>query len=84
VHGLCSTPWDGHFFRHFGPHLCFESFIQPSKLVLLILIPLAAAFKVVLVVKTATDGAATWQAFADILPLHTTASQLDDQGIFLW
>ena len=29
------------------------------------------------------DRAATWQSFADILPFHSTAPQLNDQGIFL-
>ena len=29
------------------------------------------------------DGTATRQAFADVLPLHPAAPQLDDEGVFL-
>jgi len=35
VHGLCSTPRNGHFLRHFGPHLRFESVVLMLSLAIL-------------------------------------------------
>ena len=34
--------------------------------------------------ETATDGTAAGESFADILPLHPTATQFDDQGVLIW
>jgi hypothetical protein len=32
----------------------------------------------------ATDGTSTRQMLADIFPLHTVLTELDDFGIFVW
>lgn len=53
--------------------------VQPSKLVLALFIPLASSFKVVLVVKSAADCISARYSLRNILPLHATSPELDDE-----
>jgi len=57
--------------------------VQPGELILTVLIPLAAALKVVLVVQAAADGRPAGKVLANVLPLHALAAQLDDLGVLL-
>ena len=58
-------------------------FVQPSKLILTIFVPLTTPFEVVLVMKTTRDGTSTRKMFADVLPLHSIPAELDNLCIFI-
>lgn len=55
--------------------------IEPSKLILAFLIPLTASLEIVLVVKPTADGTASWKSLGNILPLHASPAEFDDDGI---
>lgn len=55
-----------------------QPFVEPCELVLSLFVPLAPPFQVILVMKSATDGAASRQPLRNVLPFHAAASQLDD------
>lgn len=81
VHRFGCSPGDSQFFSHFGPHIRFESLIEPSKLILAFLIPLTASFEIVLVVKPTADGTASRKSLGNVLPLHASPTELDNDGI---
>lgn len=57
--------------------------IEPSELILAFLIPLTASFEIVLVVKPTADGTASRKSLGNIFPLHTSPTELDNDGILL-
>lgn len=57
--------------------------VQPCKLILAVLVPLTPAFQIILIVQPTTDGTTTRQVLADVLPLHTILTKLDDFAVFL-
>lgn len=81
VHRFSCSPGDSQFFSHFSPHIRFESLIEPSKLILAFLVPLTASLEIVLVVKPTADGTASWKSLGNILPLHASPAEFDDDGI---
>ena len=58
--------------------------VQPSELILTVFVPLAPAFKVVLIVQSTTNGASTRKVFTDIFPFHALSAQVNDLSIFVW
>ena len=57
--------------------------VKSGELVLLFLVPLGAAFEVVLEAKATADRAATGKMLGDVFPLHAVAAQLDDRRILI-
>jgi len=49
-------------------------FIEAGQFVFTFLVPLAPSLKIVLVMKAATNGTASWQPLRNILPLHAAPS----------
>ena len=58
-------------------------FVQSSQPILSIIIPLGPSLEIILIVQTTADGTSTGQMLADILPLHASGAQVDDQDILL-
>jgi hypothetical protein len=58
-------------------------FVQHGELILMIFVPFAPAFKVVLVVEATADSASSWELLANVFPLHAVAAEFDDLRIFL-
>jgi hypothetical protein len=57
--------------------------VKSGELVLLFLVPLGAAFEVVLEAKATADRAATGKVLGDVFPLHAVAAQLDDRCVLV-
>lgn len=64
--------------------LKFAPFVKPSEFVLALLIPFASSFEIILVMESAADGTSPRKTFRDVLPLHPTPPELDNEGILLW
>lgn len=57
----------------------FIPFIQPRKFIPALLIPIHPPLLIVLIVKAAAGSAPSWKPVRNIIPLHPTASQPDEQ-----
>jgi hypothetical protein len=57
--------------------------VQPCKLVLLLFIPDGSLLEVVLVTKSARDGAPSRQAFGNVIPLHPLTTEFDGEVVLL-
>lgn len=56
--------------------------VKSRQLVLPLFIPFASSLQIVLVMQPAANSATSWKSLGDVFPLHTTPSQINDQGIF--
>lgn len=57
--------------------------VKSGELVLLLFVPLGAAFEIVLEAKATADRAATRKMLGNVFPLHAVAAQFDDRRVLI-